>query len=455
MLKKYNKALFIFRRDLRLHDNTGLIKALQEAAHVIPCFIFDPRQLENNEYRSDNAIQFMHDSLHDLDQQLAKYQKALAIFKGKPEEVIESLIKDNAIDAIYVNHDYTPFSKKRDHALQKVCDKNNIPFYALHDLLLHQPEAVTKKDGKPYTVFTPFFKRATKIPVAMPQDMIYKNFGSADGLGKEYKSNMNITVQASRKLYLVGGSKAGCTLIKDLEDFRNYQKTRDIPSYYTTHLSAYLKFGTVSIREVYHTLIKNFGPAHTLVRQLYWRDFYTMIAWWFPHVFGSAFKEKYDKITWSHDKNYFKHWCEGTTGFPIVDAGMRELNETGFMHNRVRMITGSFLVKDLGIDWRLGEKYFATKLVDYDPAVNNGNWQWVASTGCDPQPYFRIFNPWLQQKKFDPDTLYIKQWIPELEKLTPKEIHMHWKKHIDGYSAPMVDHQKASSMVKSWFKNKV
>jgi deoxyribodipyrimidine photo-lyase len=453
MNKKYKKALFIFRRDLRLNDNTGLIKALQEAAQVIPCFIFDPCQLEKNDYRSDNAIQFMLESLDSLDEQIKAHDSKLYRFVGKPEVIIESLIQDYAIEAVYVNHDYTSFSKKRDFLIEKICSKNNVPLNGSHDLLLNPPGAITKKNGKPYTIFTPFFRQAIKKPVATPDARKAYHF-FVGTIAQTIKDRpKGLAWKASAQYFLSGGRSEGLLLVRNLKNYKLYEKTRDIPSRYTTNLSAHLKFGTISIREVYYTLIKNFGPIHPLIRQLYWRDFYAMIAWWFPHVFGLSFKRKYDTIKWSKDKKTFKRWCEGKTGFPIVDAGMRELNETGFMHNRIRMIAASFLVKDLGIDWRLGEKYFASKLVDYDPAINNGNWQWVASTGCDAQPYVRVFNPWLQQKKIDLDALYIKRWIPELENLSAKEIHALWKKPIDKYIVSMVNHQQASAVIRNWFKN--
>lgn len=453
MQRTYKKALFIFRRDLRLNDNTGLLNALQEADLVIPCFIFDPKQLEHNDYRSDNALQFMLESLDDLDQQLQEHNGKLYRFNDKPEDVIEKLIQDEKIDAVYVNHDYTPFSKKRDLALEKVCSKNNIPFIASHDALLNPPESITKSDGTPYTVFTPFFKFSSTFPVALPRHASKYNFYNQNIAHSITTTPKNLSWHVSEQYFLTGGRTEGLSLMHKLKNHLFYEKKRDFPSGNNTNLSPHLKFGTVSVREIHKALINNFGKTHPLIRQLYWRDFYTMIAWWFPHVFGKSFKTEYDKIQWSDDKKNFKRWCEGSTGFPIVDAGMRELNQTGFMHNRVRMIVGSFLVKDLGIDWRMGEQYFASKLVDYDPAVNNGNWQWVASTGCDAQPYFRIFNPWLQQEKFDADTIYIKRWIPELNKYTAKDIHEHWKKPVIGYPAPMLNHQEASSIVKSWFKN--
>ena len=251
---------------------------------------------------------------------------------------------------------------------------------------------------------------------------------------------------------LQGGRKEALHLLKNIAHLKNYKEIRNFPALAgTTHLSAHNKFGTVSIREVYQTIVKCFGKTHTLINELYWRDFFTHILYHFPHVLGEAFHKKYNDIRWENNKNFFKKWCLGMTGFPIVDAGMRELNQTGYMHNRVRMIVASFLVKDLHIDWRWGEKYFAQQLIDYDPAVNNGNWQWAASTGCDAQPYFRIFNPWRQQVQYDPDCVYIKKWLPELINISPKIIHELYKNKMNGYPQPLVDHAIASQFSKKMY----
>jgi deoxyribodipyrimidine photo-lyase len=248
---------------------------------------------------------------------------------------------------------------------------------------------------------------------------------------------------------LIGGRSEALKILNQLRSLSKYAKLRDFPAEEcSTYLSPYLKFTVCSPREVYAAICHHLSPHHELIRSLYWRDFFTSIAFFFPHVFKGAFHSKFDKIKWSYHKKTYQRWCEGSTGFPIVDAGMREMNETGFMHNRVRMITASFLIKDLHIDWRWGEKYFAKSLVDYDPSVNNGNWQWVASCGSDAQPYFRIFNPWNQQKKFDPACAYIKKWIPELRDFSPTAIHAWYEeKHRAGcknYPAPLIDHEKAA-----------
>ena len=258
----------------------------------------------------------------------------------------------------------------------------------------------------------------------------------------------NLQDKAVPSLTVPPGRSGAMSILKRLGEYKNYGEERDLPELdATTHLSAHLKFGTCSVREAYYAIRKN------LIRQLYWRDFYTHIAWHFPHVFGHAFKRQYDELPWRNDRKAFNAWCRGRTGFPIVDAGMRQLNNSGFMHNRVRMITASFLIKDLHIDWRWGERYFATRLIDYDPCVNNGNWQWAASTGCDPQPWFRIFNPWRQQKKFDGNCAYIHRWVPELDNVPASRIHkVNEGGKIPGYPAPIVDHAARVKITKKLYK---
>jgi deoxyribodipyrimidine photo-lyase len=457
MSKKYTKSFFIFRRDFRLHDNIGLMQACKQSESIIPIFIFDPRQIgKSNEFRSLNAIQCMIESLNDLEDQLKAKGGNLHIFYGIGEVVIEKLLKQQTIDAVFVNADYTPFSMKRDEQISHVCSKLGVAFESCHDILINEPQRVKKEDGTPYSKFTPFFKKAKHIPVDKPESlrngMFYAQKISGEKSPDIYKK---ILVKRNRSIHIHGGRKEGLRILHALEKFKDYAKERDIPSIHTTHLSAHLKFGTISIREVYDEISKKFGEAHPLVRQLYWRDFYTYIAYHSPFVYGQPFQEKYKKLWWSTSKKAFEAWCCGETGFPLVDAGMRQLNKTGFMHNRVRMVVASFLTKDLHINWLWGEKYFAQKLVDYDPALNNGNWQWTASTGCDAQPYFRIFNPWLQQKKFDPKCIYIKRYIPELQKVEPSILHEWFKKDlkpIEGYPRPIVDHKKESSKAKQLFR---
>jgi len=447
-------SLFIFRRDLRLTDNTGLIAALEQSAQVIPCFIFDPTQVsDDNKYKSTNALQFMLESLDDLAEQLAARGGKLHLFYGQPADVVTALIKEEKVDAVFVNHDYTPYSIKRDKTLASICKKNHVVFNAYHDALLNKPEAALKHDGTPYSVFTPYFKNALTIPVVAPRLNKHANYKT---LTDEGKSAKDILPDRNENIFAQGGRSQAKKILDRLDAYKKYEHERDFPALEaTTGLSAHLKFGTCSVREVYEAVIQKLGRAHPLIRQLYWRDFFTHVAFNNQHVFGHAFNQQYEYIEWDNDVHKFNRWCTGSTGFPIVDAGMRQLNATGWMHNRVRMIVASFLVKDLLIDWRWGEQYFATKLVDYDPAVNNGNWQWAASTGCDAQPYFRIFNPPLQQKKFDPDCKYIKHWIPELAHVLPTHIH-EWVKisalSNSPYPRPIVDHSLVSKQAICLFK---
>jgi len=449
------KTLFIFRRDLRYEDNTGLRLALDQSEKVITCFVIDPEQVgKNNNYKSNAALQFMTEALEDLSKILSKQNGQLYFFYGSPTEVVEKLIKTENIEAVYVNRDYTPFSIKRDDLIENVCKKLNVKFNSCDDLLLQKPETITKKDGGAYSVFTPFYKAMMKQPVQKPVKTNLNNFyvkpikESFLNPGEKIKFVKNTKIHASR---------AECLkILKQLNQFKNYDSERDIPSLdATTHLSAYIKFGVCSIREIYEAIAQQLGKNHTLVKQLCWHDFFTDIAFHNPRIFGSPFNKKYSRLPWNNNSKILERWCEGKTGFPFVDAGMRELVSTGFMHNRMRMVTASFLVKDLHIDWQKGERFFANHLVDYDPAVNNGNWQWCASTGCDAQPYFRIFNPWLQQKKYDKDCIYIKRWIPELKNIPAKDIHAWYKAHEkykNVYIKPMVEHDHESKLTKQIFR---
>lgn len=447
MNKKYKKSLYIFRRDLRLHDNTALIEALKNSEEVIPCFVFDPRQVGKNPYRSINAIQFMIESLKYLKRELAKREARLYLFAGEVEKVVAELIVSETVDAVFVNRDYTPFSRKRDQRLKSQAAKRGVDFNSHFDLLLTEIGTVMSGAGTPYTVYTHFANKAAKIPVRRPKKNSFRNYISKSIRLEKPQLLESVLPKAefNKEIFIDGGRKNALKLMKRLKGLSNYDQERNLPAMEaTTGLSAHNKFGTVSIREVYHAIAGSLGSSHALIRELYWRDFFTHVAYHFPHVFGHAFHHKYDSLHWDNNRRKFKAWRDGETGFPMVDAGMRQLNASGFMHNRVRMIVASFLVKDLHIDWRWGEKYFAQKLIDYDPSVNNGNWQWAASTGCDAQPYFRIFNPWIQQRKFDPDSNYIKKWVPELRPYQSKQIHKLEKGiSLKGYRKAMVEHSEA------------
>lgn len=448
-MNQYRTALHIFRRDLRIIDNTSLNKALDSAQTVIPCFIFDDRQFRNNDYKSDQAADFMTASLLDLAGQLRHQNGKLYIFSGIAENVVQKLLKPLKIEAVFINRDYTPFSRQRDAAIEKVCADNGVDFTASEDALLNSPEAVLKDNGDPYSVFTAFYNRASLLPVLKPDGLAAGSFFKGPIPAEKRLENF-LTKKEER-----GGRGEALKLIDRIPRLTKYEQQRNFPSLEgTTSLSPHNKFGTVSVREVYQAVKESFGSRSVLIKQLYWRDFFTHIAYHRPQVFGSPFQQKYRNIEWANDQDLFDKWCRGLTGFPIVDAGMRQLNSTGRMHNRVRMITAGFLVKDLHIDWRWGEKYFARHLIDYDPAVNNGNWQWAASTGCDAQPYFRIFNPWLQQKRFDNQCLYVKKWIPELNNIPAETIHKLVKPEIErgSYPMPIVDHSDASKTAKTLFR---
>lgn len=450
--KQYHRSLFIFHRDLRLQDNTALLAALKASDEVILSFIFDPRQVDRskNDYHSDTAVQFMLESLEDLEEQIAKKnQGKLYYFYGLTHDVIDTLFKHESIDAVYSNYDYTPFAVERDGAVRNACESHQVPFYQFHDALLQDPGTIVKDNGEPYTVYSSFAKKAKlQFPIREHVQNNYTNYFDGTLSSSLERNDIFAKVLPNHRegLKVTGGRTEARKILQHIADYQNYKDDRDrMDLDATTHLSAHNKFGTVSTREVYAAIKIAFGAGHHLISELYWRDFFTHIAYHYPNVFGNNFNVKFDIVKWDENTDRFKRWCDGRTGFPIVDAGMRELNETGYMHNRARMIVASFLTKDLHIHWLWGEKYFATKLIDYDPAVNNGSWQWAASTGCDAQPYFRIFNPWLQQKKFDPEARYIKKWVSELVDVPVSDImnweakHMNYKDHP--YPAPMINHE--------------
>ena len=442
--------LFIFRRDLRLEDNKGLLRALKTGQDIIPIFIFDTKQ-RSHDYFSYNSFEFMINSLKELDSELKAKGSKLYLFDGIPQEIVLRIIKEFNIKKVFVNEDYTPFSKKRDVYLKKICEDQKCDFVSCFDLLLQRPGSVLKDNGEPYTVFTPFYNKALEFDVLTPEKNEFKNYFKED-ISFSISFDDVLDFESNPNLAVKGGRKEAFKLLEEAKNIHDYSKDRNFPNIKgTTMLSAHHKFGTLSIRESYWYIKQEIG-SEALIRELYWRDFYTNIAYFFPEVFGNNFKRKYDVINWNENEELFKKWCEGKTGFPIVDAGMRELNKTGYMHNRVRMIVSSFLTKNLLIDWRKGEKYFASKLTDYDPCVNNGSWQWAASTGCDAQPYFRIFNPWSQGEKFDKDTKYIKKWVLELKELEPKIIHEIYKHEVEGYPDPIIDYKESRSIALEEFK---
>jgi deoxyribodipyrimidine photo-lyase len=452
-------CLFIFRRDLRLIDNTALIEASKKYKNIIPIFIFTNEQVKNNEFKSNKAIHFMIESLLELNKDIKNKNGKLNCFYGKNINILKNILKNEKIDGVIVNKDYTPYSKERDAKIEELCKENNINFHSYHDVCLFEPKSIKTGSGKVYEKFTPFYnkclenlKKINKVSRKTISNISNKKLKNSVSL----KSMLKELVKSNEK-QLIGGRNEGLKKINDLKNYEKYKDTRNFLNIETTQLSVYLKFGCISIREVYEKLLKLYNKENDIIRQLIWRDFYIHILDANPQVLkGKSLKEKYDKIKWKNNKDWFKKWSNGETGFPVVDACMRELNETGYMHNRGRLIVASFLIKNLLIDWRWGEKYFATKLVDYDPAANNGNWQWVAGSGADSQPYFRIFNPWSQSEKHDPQAKYIKKWIPKLENVDVKDIH-NWNEKYDKYKnidypKPMVDYSKMRTKALELYK---
>ena len=402
--------IFLFRRDFRIHDNLALNRLVAECGNkgIFPMFIFNPAQIyaKNNPYFSNNCVQFMIESLDDLDKHIhVNYYESSGGSGDGDIGVLTALSKKYKIKTVAYNKDYSPFAIKRDGIIDEWASRHDIRIITEEDYTLYPMGTIRNNKDEPYKVFTPFYKKSLAIKVkpcvAGVSLNVIKHIKGYDK-HRYYEPNDDIAVR--------GGREKGLERFKKI--MTDYAKTRDYPAMdKTTRLSAYIKFGCVSIREVYY----NYKNVKELQRELLWREFYANILYYFPHVLGNAFKEQYDNVKWTNNKEWFKRWCQGKTGYVMVDAGMAQLNKTGWMHNRLRMITAMFLTKDLLIDWRWGEKYFATKLVDYDPASNNGGWQWSASTGTDSQPYFRIFNPDLQLKRYDKDYEYIRTWIPAFE----------------------------------------
>jgi deoxyribodipyrimidine photo-lyase len=397
-----------FRRDLRLNDNHAFFEALSGKYEVLPIFIFDPEILEKLSDKSDKRVAFIHQSLLKMNTILNENGASIHVFHDKVEHVFEKLNAQYDVKEVYANHDYEPYAINRDSKISNLLASKNIPLKTFKDQVIFEKSEVIKADGTPYTIFTPFsrkwkekFQQTTLIHY--PSETILSKvlkvlnhpFPSLVEIGFE---NLNVDF-------------SDFNITEDL--IKNYEETRNLPSVEgTTQISVHLRFGTLSIRDLVKLGIK---WNEKWLNELIWREFFMMILYHFPHVIDESFKKKYDKIQWRNNEAEFEKWCKGQTGYPIVDAGMRQLNETGFMHNRVRMITAGFLCKHLLIDWRWGEAYFAQKLLDYELSSNNGNWQWAAGSGCDSAPYFRIFNPTAQTLKFDPKLKYIKTWIKDFK----------------------------------------
>ncbi len=415
--------IFWFRRDLRLDDNVGFYKALISKKNVLPIFIFDKEILDALP-KDDARVTFIHETLEALNAKLRDgHGSGIAMYHGKPEDIYKHLMSEYDVHTVYTNADYEPYAISRDNTIKALLNSNGIGFESLKDQVIFERDEIVKKDGSPYKVYTPYSKKwietyhSVKVVSYPSENLLDATLKSID------LPNLDLET--------IGFDKATIEIeeydsSKSLID--SYEATRNFPAKDgTSKLGPHLRFGTVSIRKMVAKAAKQSNI--TFLKELIWREFFMQILWHFPHTVTDSFKPKYDRIAWRNDEAEFKKWCNGETGYPLVDAGMRQLNQTGFMHNRVRMLVGSFLCKHLLVDWRWGEAYFALKLHDYDMSSNVGNWQWVAGCGVDAAPYFRIFNPTTQIEKFDKQLTYIKKWVPDFQELT--------------YPTPIVDHKAA------------
>ncbi|MCP4483482.1 MAG: deoxyribodipyrimidine photo-lyase [Flavobacteriaceae bacterium] len=417
-------SIFWYRRDLRLEDNTGLFEALNENENVLPIFIFDDSILD--ELPEDDArVNFIYESLSKINKQLNNHNASLQILKGQIDDVWEKLVTTYDIQKVYLNKDYEPYAIKRDQKIKEFLNSKGIEMKTFKDQVIFEENEIVKADGKPYTVFTPYkrkwLEKFTKVNLNLIAnfDNFYKKIIDFPTLNQLGLKNSPLKV----KNY-------------SLKNVSTYSETRNFPNLdSTSYLSPHLRFGTISVRQII-TELKN--KSEIFLSELIWREFFMQIIFHFPHVVTKNFRPKYDGIKWVNNKEDYDNWCQGKTGYPLVDAGMRQLNETGYMHNRVRMVTAGFLCKHLLIDWRYGEAYFAKKLLDYELSSNNGNWQWAAGTGCDAAPYFRIFNPIEQLKKFDKTLTYTKKWVKDFDTLE--------------YPKPIVDHKYARNRALEAYK---
>ncbi len=427
-------AVFWFRRDLRLHDNAGLYNALKSGLPVLPLFVFDSDILDSLTDRSDARVSFIHQELTQLDKLLRELGSGMLVKYGRPIDVWRQVLQTFPVKAVFTNSDYEPYALERDRAVGSLLKETGTSFASFKDHVIFEKDEVTKDDGSPYTVFTPYSRKWRTILHSRPDAL--QPFDTAPYF---HGFIQQPHLPALPTLADIGFRASGLSIPpKSVSQglIKNYDKTRDFPAIEgTSRLGIHFRFGTISIREKAQRALE---LNQVYVNELIWRDFYAQILYHFPQVVTRAFRPEYDRIQWRNDEGEFMRWCEGRTGYPIVDAGMRELNATGYMHNRVRMITASFLTKHLLIDWRWGEAYFASKLLDFDLASNNGGWQWAAGCGTDAAPYFRVFNPTAQQQKFDKDFLYVRQWVPE------------WGSA--DYLAPIVDHAFARARCLQTYK---
>ena len=423
-------VIFWFRRDLRLDDNHALFKALKSGYDVLPIFIFDSN-ITNKLNQNDHRLNYINNVLDGLNKRLSENKKKIYIYKGNPIEIISKLIIKLKIKELYLNKDYEPYARDRDDKIEKLCIANNINYNSFKDHVIFEEDQIVKKDGTPYVVYTPYSRKWIEKFQSNQLDSYPSELNLGGFVDSDKIREVNYLMDFEKNII----SPKTYNLNKDLID--KYEETRNFPALdSTSRIGVNLRFGTVSTRKIVKTSSER--SNNTFLKELIWREFFIQILWHFPHTTEKSFKDKYERIEWRNDMDDFKLWCDGKTGYPIVDAGMNQLNKTGFMHNRLRMVVGSFLCKHLLIDWRLGEKYFADKLFDYEQASNVGNWQWVAGCGVDAAPYFRIFNPEEQQKKFDKELQFIKKWIPNFDK--------------DNYINKIVDHKFARERCLNTYK---
>jgi deoxyribodipyrimidine photo-lyase len=428
----YSKSIFWHRRDLRIHDNAGLYKALKSSRGVQPIFIFDSQILQFLP-KNDQRLVYIHQEIEQLKNKYSELGSDLKVYFGNPRDLIPEIVLKYKAEAVFINRDYEPYATERDRYLAEKLNELEVKLIGTKDHVLFEKAEITKDDGKPYTVFTPYSRKWK----ANLNEYHLSSFPT-----ENHTVNLARTSELSE---LISLEEMGFETIQRVEIpsklwkkelIQKYSLNRDFPSLNgTSKLGLHLRFGSISIRELAREALQ---LNETFLNELIWRDFYQMIIHWFPHSAKNSFKTQYDRIRWENNDAHFQAWCNGKTGYPIVDAGMRELNTTGFMHNRVRMIVASFLTKHLLIDWRLGEAYFAEKLLDFELASNTGGWQWAAGCGCDAAPYFRVFNPTAQQEKFDKKFEYIKKWVPEFG--------------TGDYPKPIIDHKFARERVLARYK---
>jgi deoxyribodipyrimidine photo-lyase len=451
-----DRSLFLFRRDLRLADNAGLAAAREAPGPIVPAFVFDPRQCdpEENAFFSEHAFAFLVRSLRELHRRLRERGGRLFVFEGRAAEVVSALAASGDISSVHVNRDYTPFSRRRDERLRSACREAGVRFRSSNALLLTEPEAVQPEGGGAYHTYTPFRRHAQSVPTPAPTGKVEGPF--YDGpLSRETVSLDAYDRVPTDALRVQGGRSEGIECLEQVETLGAYRNARHQPARESlTALSAHHKFGTISVRESLYVVKAAFEDYHKLISQLYWRDFYTHLLYHRPAQLTTALRPIGRHIPWRNERGAFDRWCEGTTGVPFVDAGLRELNETGYMHNRARMVVASFLTKDLLVDWRWGAQYFARTLTDYDPAVNAGNWQWAASVGTDYR--LRIYNPYTQAEKHDPEASYIRRWVPELRGVDADRLTSGAQENFSGaapgYPAPIVDRNDAYHRARDAFE---